>query len=630
MFSASPGASRYVWDFGDGGQAVTAAPTVAHTYDREGAFHVVVTAQLPGEPPRGAFTEVRVGDVHDDIVRDSPVWIPTTVPTLGGVGPPAELRGGVTRPDAPGRFPVIVEYTAYRAGSLTTSNPANVLVRSGYAVVRVSAPGTNSSDGQFDMFGPEARQAGVDVVEWAASQPWSNGRVALVGVSAPGILALLTASANPDGLVAVGADAAYADLYRDQVYRGGIPSSNTFVNVWRAGLGGVDTAQALSDGQPGQLPDKLAGTATDLAEMAARPLYDDWWRERTITELPEPDAAVLLYATTGDLWPRSFPELAAWIAPAGGKVTVAPGFHGAQDPSGFLPANFLCREEPCEGGNIEVDMVWRVGEMRRWLDEHLAGLDTSASDRPLFTAYVPRGGQPAALSRDDGEWVRFDEWPLDGTEWTRLHLRPGDPGELTAAPPEDETATLPASPLTGIGLGPEVEDAGRLVYETGPLPGDLRLIGPGTLTLYATVEGADFPFTVTVADVAPDGSTAHVAKGWLQATHRAVDPERSWYTPDGELARPYHPHDSVEPLELGAVHRFDIELEPIVNTFRAGHRLQIRIAAQDLSQPLAWSATVPPAANATVHHGGDHASSVLLPIAPVTATDHAPFPLERP
>ena len=63
---------------------------------------------------------------------------------------------------------------------------------------------------------------GYDAVEWAARQPWSNGRVGMIGVSFGGITQLVTAGQQPPHLRAIAASSATSDLYRDVAYPGGI------------------------------------------------------------------------------------------------------------------------------------------------------------------------------------------------------------------------------------------------------------------------------------------------------------------------------------------------------------------------------------------------------------------------
>jgi putative CocE/NonD family hydrolase len=53
----------------------------------------------------------------------------------------------------------------------------------GYAVVRADELGLGQSPGILDTMSRGTTDAFVDVVEWAAEQPWSSGKVGLLGIS---------------------------------------------------------------------------------------------------------------------------------------------------------------------------------------------------------------------------------------------------------------------------------------------------------------------------------------------------------------------------------------------------------------------------------------------------------------
>src|SRR5262249_21728411 len=128
------------------------------------------------------------------------------------------------------------------------------------------------------------------------------------------------------------------------------------------------------------------------------------------------------------------------------------------------------------------------------------------------------------------------EWPLARTEWKQLYLRrwqglaldpeptPGRPDCFVQQPP-DETSKI-----------------ATLEYYSEPLRTPLELTGPISMTLYASIDSTDTNWIVALADVAADGNAFELTKGFLKASHRAVDEERS------EPWRPYHPHLEPEPV----------------------------------------------------------------------------------
>ncbi len=162
-----------------------------------------------------------------------------------------KLAYDLTLPAAAGRFPVALEYNDYTAG---TDNSAGVpgsdagrLLAAGFAVLGVNQPGSGCSGGVNDITDVnEWGSAGAQVVEWAASQPWSTGHVGMFGSSWTGITQLGVASFRPKGLDAITPFHITGDLYRDFAYPGGIYNA-TFVNDYSVGLVNED-AQAAEPG----------------------------------------------------------------------------------------------------------------------------------------------------------------------------------------------------------------------------------------------------------------------------------------------------------------------------------------------------------------------------------------------
>jgi putative CocE/NonD family hydrolase len=137
------------------------------------------------------------------------------------------LRYTLLLPSVKGRFPTVLVYDTYSAGSgplpgspMIGSHP-DAFLAAGYAVLGVNVRGTGCSQGTWDPFATEGRD-GRDVVEWIAHQPWSDGRVGEIGVSDSSINALLVAEQRPPHLQAITVIATEADLYRGVAYPGGI------------------------------------------------------------------------------------------------------------------------------------------------------------------------------------------------------------------------------------------------------------------------------------------------------------------------------------------------------------------------------------------------------------------------
>ena len=93
------------------------------------------------------------------------------------------LRADVYRPDAPGRFPVLLSRLPYNKNLRPRPGDIDYFVERGYGVIMQDTRGRFSSDG--DEYYPLIweMQDGYDAVEWAASLPWADGNVGTMGQS---------------------------------------------------------------------------------------------------------------------------------------------------------------------------------------------------------------------------------------------------------------------------------------------------------------------------------------------------------------------------------------------------------------------------------------------------------------
>ena len=151
-----------------------------------------------------------------------------------------------------------------------------------------------------------------------------------------------------------------------------------------------------------------------------------------------------------------------------------------------------------------------------------------------------------------------------------------------------------------------------LAYQTPPFEKPLCLGGPLSFTLFASSSQIDTLWFVNLLDVPPEGRAVPLSRGMLRASFREIDETRS------KPGQPWHPFTRMQPLEPNRVYEFQIELRPVFHTFKAGHRLQLTIASEDIQfnnplrqidvQLLPW-----PVEN-TVHHNARHPSHLVLPV----------------
>ena len=220
------------------------------------------------------------------------------------------------------------------------------------------------------------------------------------------------------------------------------------------------------------------------------------------------------------------------------------------------------------------------------------------------------------------------EWPLARAGWSALHLDAAAHSLDWAAP------AMPAS-VSFDGMGEPVTLLSTLLAD------QTEITGPLATTLFISSSTSDADLFVTLRAFGPDGEEVDsqgaldprtpLAQGWLRASHRKLDPEKS--TP----YRPYHAHDEIQPLEPGETYPLQIEIWPTCIVLPAGLRLALTIGGRDFARQAEEPADGPPVflgsglflhtdpkdrpasvfnGTTTIHAGPDAPSHLLLPIIP--------------
>jgi len=551
------------------------------------------------------------------------------------------LRADVFRPPVEGRYPVILTYGPYGKGlafqegypsawqrmvaehpdvaygssnryqSWEVADPEK-WVPDGYVCVRVDSRGTGRSPGVVDCFSPRETQDFYACIEWAAVQPWCDGKVGLNGISYYAINQWHVASLQPPHLAAMCVWEGAADWYRDMTHHGGILC--TFWANWydmqvktvQYGLGERGARNpvtgALVCGDE-TLPERtLYENRRDLGEeILAHPLDDAYHQDRS----PRWDKIQVPILTAAN-----------W----GGQ-----GLHPRGNFEGFLRAASPDKWLEAHGLEHWTHFYTDYGRLQQkaFFDRFLKGKDDGWSQRPRVRLQV----RHVDRFEERGE----DDWPIPRTQWTRWHLHPAG-GSLAREP-----ATA-ASQLAFEALGD------GLTFVSAPLEQDTEITGPlaARLSVSSTTRDADLFLVVRVfsADLrevvfmgAIDPHTP-VAQGWLRASHRRLDPQLSteW--------RPYHTHDSPEPLEPGQVVPVQVEIWPTSVVVPAGHRLALSVRGRDYEWQQSTGARLSNFKNelrgcgpflhddprdrpadvfggvTTLHVGPEHPAYLLVPVIP--------------
>ena len=552
-------------------------------------------------------SKVRLGDgeLGPDAVVERDVMV--------GMRDGVRIACDVFRPAAPGRYPVLYGVSPYLKDSVylptmsvyryrETGNIARWVSR-GYAYVHADARGSGKSDGIYDPFCPEEQRDLYDMVEWCADQPWSSGKVGMIGESYYGMVQWFAAAQNPPHLACVAAYDACADLYRHFAFKGGVYFTG-FQNHWYSNS---VRNRAFFDypERPGR-EDYLSHDY--LLDHAHHPTFDEYWQGRR-ADLAKIRVPVF--------------SIGNWAGTVSHLLGNIQGYLQVQGPKKLLinvgDPQLIFLEPQIED------------QLARWYDYWLKGIDNGIMAEPPVRIFV-RGGEGYR-----GE----QEWPLARAVARKLYLAPGpsgaaeslNDGRLAWEPPgegaEPTSYTYPDRAWTFPGTGTSVRGAMGLLHTTrkiltftsDPFAEDTEVTGPIVLNLWASSTSEDTQFIVKIMDVAPLSAEVaqaikvldvaaparQVTEGWLRASHRALDPERST-----ELS-PYHSHAGPEPLRPGTIYQFAIEIWPTSWVFHQGHRLRLDLAALD-QQGQYYLGHL--RATDTLYHGPGHPSHLILPTIP--------------
>ncbi|QXJ23846.1 CocE/NonD family hydrolase [Actinomadura graeca] len=532
-----------------------------------------------------------------------------------------ELAVDVFRPDGDGRYPALLSYSPYgkdvqrvldkqRPHSSRTGNggqeagDTGYFVSRGYVHVIADVRGSGDSGGSYDFQGRREQLDGYDLIEWIAEQPWCDGNVGMLGMSYFGVVQNLVAATRPPHLKAIAPYEAYTDRYRHSVYHGGIFDEG-FFHQWFEHLSVPPQRPLIYDFLDEKEVDRRRAALLAEPEIVDSPYLHIQLKYETKNPLMfdflvEPhDGPYYWERSSNRVLDRiEVPALlmARW---SGWPIHLAGAFEAWRGIT--APKKMIIMETEWITGPMR---PWRDHQdiILRWYDHWLKGNDTGMLDEPPITLLV----------KGTDEWRHEHEWPLARTVWTRFHLLPD--GSLDREP----DGSLDREPGTGEAsldfendpwIRPGDTSPG-LDFATPPLESPLEVTGPIALHLRAELDQPDATWIVTLRDVAPDGSSTVVTKGWLRASHRALDPERS------EPYKPYHPHDRTVPVPVGEPQDYAIELRETSMVFRAGHRLLLQVRGQDTqTEEPVWYHTCNPVP--TTHRlllGGDAGSHLLLPV----------------
>ena len=538
------------------------------------------------------------------------------------------LRAEVLYPAAGGPFPVLVYRTPYgAAAALKAYTTFQHAVERGYAVVVQDVRGRYASAGDFVPYEHEGPD-GYDTIEWAASQPWSNGKVGTFGLSYPGAVQWLAAMEKPPHLQAM-VPAMTFSSYKNFFYAGGTFDMSWIEWIWdniapdiraRRDMPGPRTVDdavtawhhdglAMQSVVPLDKMDKLQGIAPYYYNWLHHPPEDPWWDWSELRgKYGRTQAAVLNlsgwyddnYGPEGAT--TNFRGLVAARGgqPKGTALLIGPWVHGVESTQTPKSGE---RSFPAEAA-IDYDAT-----VLDWMDHYLRGVDNGVDKRAPVRYYT--------MGSD--RWQESPAWPphSTATNWYLTDAKPGKPGRLSTTRPTAAGSSAfvsdPSDPVVnryeasgGHDYRQLAERTDLLTFDSEPLARDTEVTGPIRANLYVSCDCRDADLWVRLYDVGPDGAA------WNEMSP-GIDVQRASYRdwPKGRQL-----------LQPGTIYQIAIEGPVTSNVFKQGHRIRIQVSGSffpNFSRNLQngeAEATSGHAVKATIniHHNGKHASSVMLPV----------------
>ncbi|MCW5983400.1 MAG: CocE/NonD family hydrolase [Bryobacteraceae bacterium] len=562
----------------------------------------------------------------NDIVMENLV----PVPMRDGV----KLFADVYRPAKPGKYPVLVSRTPYSTERYPSAYEAALFFsRRGYVYVFQDVRGRHESEGKWEPFRDDIED-GYDTVEWAAKQPWSNGKVGMEGGSYLGHVQWRAAMANPPHLVAVAPRVAATSLYHDWItLNGGWRLSfnfgwgpvrqesrimqNTGPHTVAGGPEGISYDRVLWHLPLLGMQELVGRRAQFYQDWIQHPDYDEYWKKLNAEEVFD-RISVPVFTIGGwfDIFSQGTLRGYAGMSRHGkteaarkqSRMLIGPWGHGSSQKTGDIDF----------GVHAHADT--EAAELR-WFDRTLKGLDNGLDREPPVTLYV----------MGKNVWRQENEYPLARTEYRKMYLSSGgrantDRGdgrlswESPAGKATDSYSYDPDNPVPSTGGNnccgtptpagpmdqrPVSSRRDVLVYASDILADEVEVTGPLKVVLYASSDAPDTDFVAKLVDVFPDGRAINVAEGIVRARYRE------------SLSAP-------KPLEPGKVYEFSIDMVGTSNVFLKGHRIRVDITSSHFPQfdrnpntgePFGTGSSVR-VARQSIHHSAQYPSHVLLPVIP--------------
>ncbi|KAI0023549.1 X-Pro dipeptidyl-peptidase C-terminal non-catalytic domain-containing protein [Xylariomycetidae sp. FL0641] len=471
----------------------------------------------------------------------------------------------------------------------------------GYAVVRADERGTGQSPGFLDTMSRGTSECFFDVVEWCAEQPWSSGKVGLLGISYYAGTQWRVAARRPKGLAAIVPWEGMSDYYRDRCRHGGI-LANKFIGHWwnkqvivnqygRAGRSQLvfppdgPASRAQEETIEGTLPEAaLAANRQDqTVDNATHRFRDEAYYASKEFRPEDIEVPLLSVANWGGILLHLRGNVEGY-AHAGSRLKYLRFITGRHDLPFFYPD-----EAELQRGFLDAflkgdDRVgWSVPGKLPPVTVTLRDRDAGVNDAERERAY-PKRAEAA--------------WPIPRTRYTPYYLRAEGRGLTTERPDAATGSTTTTTTQVSYPALGSLDRPQAVQFATGPFAAateitghvvarlhvsvtpadDDHAAGPKDIDLFVTLRhrdaaGREVHYTGTAGDPVP------LCKGWLRVSLRRTRPEHPRH-------RPWLPHreylsTDVQEVRPGEVYAVDVEMWPTNVVVAKGNRIVFEVASGD-------------------------------------------------
>lgn len=500
------------------------------------------------------------------------------------------------------------------------------MVNSGYAVIVVDRPGTGASFGEFNGDPLVVANETDEILNWIASQKWSDGNIGMFGDSIQAQIQFRAASAGNPHLKAIFPATTWMDNYSAVMFPGGIPNK-AFAAFYSKVNDAFDAMSTPVDqDKDGSLlaqarAERNASVALSEGAASSKSLL---YRDSLS------DSGRNIWIDDQTLYP-----LLDRINKSGTPVYLINGWYDLYARDNFqiynnltVPKHLMVRPTDHAGIESPASDVDYGAEAHRWFDYWLKGIDNGImAEAPIH--YYLQGANKGS------EWQSTDVWPLKNQAPAKYYFGSGEAagkssinnGLLSVSLPSDSQAfdtytvdystTTGASSLwTGVAVShayPDMrsQDSKALTYTTPSLIKAVDLTGHPIAHLWLTTSAPDLDVFVYLHEVDSNGDSTYITEGALRASHRALSP-----APFDNFGLPWRDHFQSELMPIPAAEPMELvfDLRPTAWRFSAGKQIRITVAFADsgnFDTPV-----LNPAPTLQLLRDVGHPSYIELPIIP--------------